>query len=113
MKTLKKNYEFRNVLKNGKFYGGKYIDVIIVTNKKSRNYIGFAVQKKVAKAITRNRLRRLIKENYRLIENKLSTGYDIVIMWKKNVPAEQANFNLIKEDMLKLFERAKLVGEKG
>ena len=32
--TLKKNYEFKNVLNKGKFYKGKYITIYITKNKK-------------------------------------------------------------------------------
>ena len=108
METLKKNYEFKNVLTRGKFYNGKYIELYILKNKKNKNYIGFAVQRKVASAVGRNRIRRLIRENYRLQEKNLKTGYDILILWKRNISAECANFNLIREDMLKLFEKANI-----
>ena len=108
MNTLKKNFEFKNVLAKGKFYNGKYIEIIILKNNKASNFVGIAVQKKVGKAIKRNRIKRLIRENYRLMECDIKKGYDIVILWKKNVFIEFANFNNIKEDMTKLFERANL-----
>lgn len=109
MKTLKKNYEFKNVLTKGKFYKGKYIEIFVLKNKRSSNFIGIAVQKKVAKAVKRNRIKRLIRENYRLLEKEIKECYDIVIIWKKNVPIGAANFKNINEDMLKLFERANLI----
>ena len=31
--TLKKNYEFKNVLTKGKYYNGNYIDIYIKKNK--------------------------------------------------------------------------------
>lgn len=108
MKTLKKNFEFKNVLTKGKFYNGKYIELFVLKNKKNNNFIGIAVQKKIAKAVGRNRIKRLIKENYRLLEIEIKEGYDIVILWKKNIHADVASFNIIREDMLKLFERADL-----
>ena len=37
--TLKKNYEFKNVLDKGKFYRGKYITFYITKNKKEKNII--------------------------------------------------------------------------
>jgi len=108
MKTLKKNYEFKNVLTKGKFYKGKYVEIFVLKNKKTCNYMGIAVQKKIGKAVIRNRIKRLIRENYRLIEKQIKEGYDIVILWKKSVSVENANFKNIMEDMLKLFERANL-----
>ena len=34
--TLKKNYEFKNVLDKGKFFRGKYITMYISKNKKEK-----------------------------------------------------------------------------
>ena len=52
--TLKKNYEFKNVLTKGKYYNGNYIDIYIKKNNKKINYIGIAVSVKVGKAVKRN-----------------------------------------------------------
>ena len=37
IKTLKKNYEFKNVLSKGKFYIGKQISIYILKNNKKIN----------------------------------------------------------------------------
>ena len=98
--TLKKNYEFKNVLTKGKYYNGNYIDIYIKKNNKNFNYIGIAVSVKVGKAVKRNRIKRLIRENYRLLEDKISVGYDIIFLWKKNKNISEANFFNIKYDII-------------
>ena len=45
--TLKKNYEFKNVLNKGKFYRGKYVTVYINKNKEGKNKIGIAISKNI------------------------------------------------------------------
>ena len=45
--TLKKNYEFKNVLDKGKFFCGKYVIIYVANNKKQKNTIGIAISKKL------------------------------------------------------------------
>ena len=109
MKTLKKNYEFQNVLNRGKFYIGKQITIYIAKNNQSANKFGIAVSKKTCNAVKRNYIKRKIRENYRLIQEQLKQGYNIVFLWNKKVSVEQVNFHIIKGDMKKLFTKAGLI----
>ena len=97
---LKKNYEFKNVLTRGKYYGGKQIEIFALKNKKPFVMLGIAVSKKVGNSVPRNRIKRLIRENYRLLEDKISVGYDIIFLWKKNKNISEANFFNIKYDII-------------
>ena len=53
----------------------------------------------------RNRIKRLIRENYRLIENNIIIGYDLVFLWKKKQDIKNATFFNIKQDMNNILER--------
>lgn len=109
IKTLKKNYEFKNVLSKGKFYVGKYVTIYIKKNNKKENYIGIAVSTKVAKAVKRNKIKRIIRESFRLNKNKLTKGNDIVFMWNKNANIKELSFYLINKEIIDLFEKAKII----
>lgn len=111
-KMLKKNYEFKDVLNRGKYYSGKYIIIYIKKNRKNINLLGIAISSKLGKAVKRNYLKRLIRENYRKIENSIKTGYSMVFLWKKNKEIDQANYKNVEKDIKKIFEKAEIFIEK-
>ena len=110
--TLKKNYEFYNVLKKGKYIVKKHITVYIEKNKKDRNCIGIAINTRTFGAVNRNHIKRLIRENYKNLENSIETGNSIVFLWKKKTPLENAKYENIEKDMKKIFDKAEIIKEK-
>ena len=110
-RMLKKNYEFKNVLSQGKYYSGKNIEAFIKKNDKEYNMLGIAIGVKVAKAVKRNFIKRIIRDNYRLLENKIKCGYSIVFLWKKKVSIENARFINIEKDMIDILDKANIFEE--
>lgn len=105
MKTLKKNYEFKKTLSKGAVARGTYIDLYYLPNKKEENVIGIAIQKKLGKSVKRNRVKRIIRENYRLIESSIPKGFDLVFVWRKNNPLEKVTFFAVQEDLQEIFQK--------
>ncbi len=105
---LKKNYEFRNVLSRGKYYSGKNIEAFIKDNNKNCNFLGLAISVKTAKAVRRNKIKRLIRENYKILESEIKGGKSIVFLWKKKADIENATFDNIKTDMNFIFDKANI-----
>lgn len=104
--SLKKSNEFQHVLQKGKWYNGKLVSIYILSNNKNRNFLGVAVGKKAGKAVRRNRIKRVIREAYRVYETSISTGNNIVIIWKTKNLYEKLNFCVIKEDIYMCFSKA-------
>lgn len=107
-KMLKKNYEFKKVLSKGKYYSGKNIEAFIKDNNKDYNFLGLAISVKTSKAVKRNKIKRLLRENYNLLELQIKTGKSIVFLWKKNVDIENATFENIRTDMNIIFDKANI-----
>lgn len=105
--TLKKNKEFKKVFLKGKWYRGRYLVLYILPNIYDYNRIGIAVSKKIGKSVKRNRIKRIIRESYRLNKNNIKNGFDIIILWKsKEIEAVYKN---VFNDLRKLFEKSWLI----
>lgn len=102
MTTLKKNFEFKRVINRGKCINGKYIAMYVFPNKLKKLRFGFAVSKKAGKAHDRNRIKRIVRENVRLLEQEFGQSVDIVFVWKNRISADEVNFFEIKEELKKL-----------
>lgn len=108
-KMLKKNYEFKKVLTKGKYYSGRQIEAFVKENNlKNQNLLGIAISVKIAKAVKRNKIKRLIRENYKVFENRIKPSNSIIFLWKKKVTIEQATYENIYTDMEKILKKANL-----
>jgi ribonuclease P protein component len=103
---IRKNSEFRVVYKKGKSFANKLLVLYIFRNVRKLNRTGVSVSKKVGKSVIRNRVRRLIKESYRLNNTNLKQGYDLVFIARNS--AKNKSFIEIEKAMLELFKKAGL-----
>lgn len=104
---MKKNYEFKKVYSEGRYYVEKYTVMYAMKNDADYNKVGYSVSKKVGKAVTRNRVKRLMKENYRVLESDLKKGFDIIFTAR---PASSAaEFADIKKCMESALIRARIL----
>lgn len=78
--SIKKNRDFRRLYSKGKTAANAYLAVYCRRNKTAVSRLGLTVGTRVGKAVVRNRVRRLIRESYRLREEQIKKGYDLVIV---------------------------------
>lgn len=82
--SLKKNRDFKIVFKNGKSRANKYLVLYVLENGLEKNRIGISISKKVGNSVIRHRIKRLVKESYRLHENMFNSGLDIVVIARES-----------------------------
>lgn len=109
--VIKKNYEFKNLFSKGKFFHGEYIHLYVLKNNCNFNKLGIAVSKKQGKAVKRNHFKRLIRENYKIIEPRLKNGYSILVVGNKNKDISEINYYDIQENMEKNLKKAGVLYE--
>ncbi len=77
--SLKLNRDFRRTYRGENAVGG-YTVVYARKNRYPYNRLGLTVGKTAGGAVVRNRLKRLMRESYRLFEDAVETGYDIILV---------------------------------
>lgn len=98
--SLKKNRDFRQVYEKGTSYANRYLVMYAIDNSREVNRIGISVSKKVGNSVVRHRLKRLIKENYRLREAEFHQGLDMVILAR--VSAKDCDYRQIGSALIHL-----------
>ena len=98
--TVKKNSDFHRIYSKGKSAVTPFLVVYCRKNRLNVNRTGYTVSAKLGHAVVRNRVRRRLREVYRLTSPFLSTGYDFIIVARSK--AVNAHFN----DLVKAFSNA-------
>lgn len=101
-KRLLKRSEFQACYNQGEKNFTKLFLVFVKKAPLAR--IGLAVSKKNGNAVQRNRIKRILREFFRLHFAKL-LPYEFVVVPKKHVDADTLQFVHVEKDLLSFFER--------
>ena len=77
---LKRREEIRAVFNRREAVGCPGAKLFRLENGLARNRIAFTFARKFGNAVERNRARRVGREAYRLLKNRLRSGYDLVLL---------------------------------
>lgn len=101
--SLKKNFQFRAVYRKGISLADRNLVIYLLKNGNDINRIGISVSKKVGNSVVRSRVTRLIRESYRLNEEFVKCGYDIVVIAR--VSSKDKDYNNISRSLINLLKR--------
>ena len=103
---LKLNHIFQRLYRTNGCANGMIV-LYARKNRTSTNRVGITVSKKLGHAVVRNRIRRRIREIYRLNEEKFQPGWDIVIVARSKTVG--ADFSKLTGACLHAAEKAGLL----
>ena len=100
IEIIKSSREYTDIINNSRAKKSKYFSVYYRKNNKSNRY-GITVPKKTGPAVTRNKIKRRVKNiidnNKKIVHN----GYDYVIIIKKGIL--ELTYKEIEKELLKLI----------
>lgn len=105
--AIKLNKDFRRLYYRGKNIACGYVVVYVMKNRQHKNRLGLTCGKTVGKAVVRNRVKRLMRESYRLCEDRLKPGYDIVMVARTKAAGKA--FDVIYRDVRYAFHKLDLM----
>ena len=101
--SLKLNHIFQRLYRTAGYANGHLV-LYARKNHTGKNRVGITVSKKLGHAVVRNRVRRRLREVYRLNEEKFSSGWDIVVVARTK--AIDAPFDQLVKGYLALAKKA-------
>jgi ribonuclease P protein component len=104
---IRKDMEFKKVYKVGRNYWNRNLVLYVSKNKLDNTRIGFTLTKKIGNAVTRNRVRRKMKEICRLNLNNMKQGYDLVFIAKKNTV--NLSYDELEKSMIHILGISKIL----
>jgi len=104
------NATFQKIYKQGKSYGNKLLVLFYLKNGLDYNRLGISVSKKNGNSVIRHKIKRLIKEGYRINAKNFKTGYDIIFIARVGI--ESSSFFQI-ESAIKHLMRKNYLMKKG
>jgi len=99
---IRRPQDFERVYESGLRAGDGHLLVFALKNDLGYSRLGLSVSRKHGPAVSRNRKRRRLRESFRLIQQQLSVGLDLVLVPRHRTDSTQADY---RNSILQLTER--------
>ena len=101
--------DFKRVFNKKQKCISKYFNLYWANNDNTHlTRIGIVISKKIGKAYVRNKIKRLIRETYRLNKRSIKKSCDIIFLCKPEIK-QLNNYYLMKEQIFYVLDNANLL----
>ncbi len=104
---LRKNSDFQRVRRWGQSKSNRLMVLIVLPNKLGYSRFGFAVSRRIGKAVKRNKIKRQMREVARLCKEQIQDGWDLVFIAR--VPICGVTYQEIDRSIYSLLEKLGLL----
>ena len=98
--------DFNRVYSKGRSYVGRDMVIYILNDERCNGKVGFAAGKKLGCAVVRNRVKRLLRETFRLCKKNIRRDCALILVGRKNLIT--AKLETVIKSFRELCRRAKL-----
>jgi len=100
--------DFEKVKGKGKKFQSNLFGLLVLPNEEEKSRFGFVISKKLSKrAVKRNRVKRILREQVRIILTKIKPGFDVVFLGKKALL--ESGSEKVGLEIKRLFGKASLL----
>ena len=106
---LRDEADFRRVRASGRAWANRGLTLLVAPNALSHNRYGFVVSKRVGKAVTRNLVKRRLREILRQLDRaeRIPPGHDLALIVRPALA--EASFAEARDAVTELLARARLL----
>ena len=100
---LLKRSDFLKCYGGGKRHYTSNFIVFVLPTRAEAWRLGLAVSRKVGGAVQRNRIKRLLREFFRLHQKRIPPGFDLAVVPKKSLKIDSLTYPALEKEMLSLL----------
>lgn len=107
---IKDNKEFQHVFDAGKSFANRQLVIYYIRkspqDQQEHFRIGISVGKKIGNAVTRNRIKRYLRQSFRELETRIIPTLNIVVIARQ--PTKDMNYREVKKSVVHLLSKQQL-----